>query len=824
MAPSAALAALLLAFAQAVAPPPPVTAPPPTPQMPASPTQAEGGLIREVRFEGDTRLTSEALRLQVRTKEGGLYSERIADEDLKMLGVRFHIWGDTVVQQLPDGALRVIFHLDQVPSVGRVQFHGNSELDEDDLRAALGLSENNALPSSTVLGPGLELLRRRLHDKYEEEGFLYCEIEPRTEKQGDELVLVFEILEGPEVRVDSVEFTGLEEFAPRHLRSLMKTSRSFWFFKETYKPDVLRDDVFQIEQFLRDEGYLDARVAVESVTPDLEGAEVDILIRIDQGPRYRVHAIKFEGNTKFAPEELQALVKLAPGMVYRQAIYRKDRTRLLDHYRHVGFVRAEINQRPVEAYVSGKPEVDVTYKITEDESKRVRAVRVVGNTNTKDAVVRRELDLHPGELFDGDEMASAEDRLRASGFFSDERGTPIAFVENEKTDDPRYEDVVMRVEDGTAGVFSLFGGIASGTGVFLGTDLTIDNFDLTALPSSPFSLFDEFLDQKAFHGGGQRLRLSANPGNRYSNYVLQFTEPYLTGPLQRPVFLDFNFHLREFASRFYDQSTLGATVSIGKRFSRQQSVTLGLRQDRITIEHIQDRVDPIEDLLAVEGANTVRALVAGWDWRDLDSLRNPTAGWTANLTGEWLGGPLGAEVDAWKASAASEWLLPLFENDEEQVHVLSVAGAASYAAAYGSSDHVPLFERYFAGGPSTFLEARGFQYRGLGPHDDNFSIGGTAGWVINTEYVFPLVSTYDARLRENQPFLRGLVFYDTGMLERDFGDLRDARLRMSVGVGLRLKIPFQLFSAPLEFFYGIPLQKGREDERESFQINFSTRF
>ncbi|MSR45614.1 MAG: outer membrane protein assembly factor [Planctomycetes bacterium] len=802
-----------------VAPAAPADAPPSRVASQATP------MVRAIRFEGQTRLTPELLALQVRTKAGAAWSERIADDDLKTLAVKFQVWATVRIEAQPDGTVDVVFVLDELPSVSRVLFRGNGEVEEQNLREALRLSENNALPAGTIAGAGLAVLVHQLEDKYREEGFLYAEIEPRIIKQGDERVLEFEILEGPEIAVDDVEFVGLEQFEPGHLRDLMKTSRSFWFFSQTYKPAELKDDIVQIEQFLIDEGYLDARVAVESVVADREAAEVDLTVRIDQGPRYVVRAVRFSGNVHFTAEELSAQIRMKPGMPYRQTVYRKDRSRILKYVRHVGFVRAQMPVRPIEGYAgAGQALVDVTYQLDEDERKVVRDVRVVGNENTKDSVIRRELDLYPGEVFDGDEMLLAEDRLRASGFFIDSRGMPLAWVENEKTDDPHAEDVVLKVEDGTAGLFTLFGGVASGQGFFLGTDLTIDNFDLTDLPSSPGSLMEEFLDQRAFHGGGQRLRLRANPGNRYSNYLVQFTEPYLTGPHSNPVFLDSNIHLREYTSSDYDQNTVGGELSIGKQLSRKQSISLGLRQDRITIKNIVDRADPIEDLLAVEGGNSVRGLGADWNHRAFDSLRNPTDGFALNFGAELIGGPLGAQFDLWKASASSEWMLPLFENDEEQRHVLSLRGALSEARPYGDSESVPFFERAFAGGPSTFLQARGFEYRGIGPHDGDFPVGGEAGFVLNTEYIFPLYDTYDARLRETQPFLRGLVFMDQGMVEAGWGDLQDGTWRLSAGVGLRIKIPFQLFSAPLELYYGVPIKRADDDERESFQLNFSTRF
>jgi outer membrane protein insertion porin family len=827
-----ALAALLTTFlsprpqAQPQGPPPPPPPPPPASvpgqETPPAPKK-DDGVIREVRFEGSKRLSDEAVRLQVQTQVGKQYDEEVANADLKFLAARFQVWGKVEKWKLPDGTLRIVFRLDDVPTVVRVQFLGNSHLDETDLRETLGISHGGVPPAY----PGdaqKALWVRQLEEKYHDEGYLYCEIDASTVREGDEWLLVFHIIEGPEVSIDEIDFVGLEYFPPRYLRSVMKTSRSFLFFTQTYKPAVLHDDVVKIEEFLSDEGFLDARASVESITPNEDGDEVDILIRIVEGPRYTVRSVSFEGNTKFSSDELLSLVKMHPGQPYRQTVFRKDRARVLDHYGHQGYIQASIPLRPTERLVEGQSAIDVVFEVKEDEPKRVRDVKVTGNKNTRDDVVRRELDLYPGDLFDVKEMHDAEDRLRATGFFADERGNPHAWVEHKPTDDKRVEDIELRVEDGTAGLFSLFGGLSSGSGFFLGADLSIENFDATDLPTSPGATLSEFLDQRAFHGGGQKLHLRANPGNEYSNYLIDFLEPYLFGPQENPWFFEGDLHLNEYTSRHYDQYTAGGTGSIGKRLSRRSYAQAGIRQDRIVIDNVQQRLDPIDDLEAVEGGNSVRGLVGEWGWKDFDSLRFPTQGVRLGMSGEWLGGPFQAQYDVYKLSAVTEFLYPIWENEEEQRHVVSVRGSAAWAKEYADTGDVPFFERYFAGGPFGFLQMRGFEYRGVGPHDGNFSEGGSVGWVVNTEYVFPLMDTYDARIRESQPFLRGVLFADQGMLAEDIGALRHDKWRLSVGCGIRMRIPFQLLNAPLELYYGIPLQRASQDERESFQINFSTRF
>lgn len=816
-----------------------------TPPVPA-PAQGQGqaqGIVEEVRFEfvGEKKLSEEQLRLQVRTQKGKPYSAKTVDDDIKALAKLQFIATSPPPEKLEGGGLRVTFRLEGIPLVRRVRFVGNKELEEEDLRKALGLSSNSVMPAS-MLGMGLSVLTRKLEEKYQEEGYLHAEISARTEKEGDDFVLVFRILEGPQVHVDHIDFVGTYAYEPhwwevwqQHpLRQLMKSSRSWWIFTQTYKPDVLEGDVVQIEQFLRDEGWLDARVAVESVTTSVRGDTVDILIRIDQGERYTIRSVKISGNDKFPTTELMdaGLVKMRPGMPYRQTFYKKDRDRIWKYYRHRGYIEVQIPPRPEETWSAGKHEVDLVIKITEDEPKRVRDVRVSGNRNTKDEVVRRELDLHPGELFDGDEMDLAQDRLRTRGYFANEQGQPLAWVENQKTDDPHAEDVTMKVADSTNGIFSLMGGLASGQGFFVGASVSIENFDIFDPPSSPGSLFEEFLDQRAFHGAGQKLRLSANPGNKYSNYLLDFTEPYLGGPLSNPYFLNVNLHLREFVDNFYDEETTGITVTVGKQLDRNTSVSLGLRNDRVDIKHVPPQYldsttmlgQPIQDLIDANGGNTVRGIVGSYNWSKFDSLRYPTSGQRLDLGSELLGGAFGGDVDVFKLNAAGLWLLPTWENEEGQRQVLSNRAAVGYATEYGGSDTVLFYERYFAGSPNGFFPVRGFAWRGLGPHDQSFSQGGNGGWTVSTEYVFPLMDTYDARLRESQPFLRGVVFFDQGMLAPEWEDLLHDRWRASTGIGIRLNIPIQLLSAPLELYYSVPIQKTHEDERESFQINFQTRF
>src|SRR5262249_17561323 len=251
-----------------------------------------------------------------------------------------------------------------------------------------------------------------------------------------------------------------------------------------------------------------------------------------------------------------------------------------------------------------------------------------------------------------------------------EQNRPNAWVEQEKIpDDPKRENIVLRVNDGTNGVFNIFGGIASGTGPFFGIDLAISNADIFDLPSSPGSTFQEFIEQRAFHGAGQRINLRASRGNTTSSYLIEFSEPYLSGPDINPYFLNVNAHLQEYLPRFYDERTTGTLLTIGKKLTRNTGISLGGRIENVDISPIVKLTPPIEDLEAAQGVRRVNGLLLDWDWQRLDSLRNPTDGQRVDAGAQLMGGPLDGEVDAYKISGSVENLYPTIENEDEQRQV-----------------------------------------------------------------------------------------------------------------------------------------------------------
>jgi len=783
----------------------------------------EREIVGEIVFEGQSRILEERLRTELKTRVGEELTQKKLDEDLKVLYRKFRIEATLKrKEKLPDGRVRVVLFLSDAVTVRRFEFAGNRRIKTEKLQDLLRLSESGYLAGGVTGSGQFRPMLRKIEQLYEDEGHLYAEIGSRLVEREGEKILEFHILEGPEVEVDEIRFEGLKTFRPADLRDLMDSKQSFLFIGHSFKRRELERDIAVIEDFLEDEGFLDARVSLEALEPEDSATEVDVVLRVEEGPRYRVGSLKFDGNRHFSEAELAPLIRMKPGDIYKATTYARDRRALLKYLGQRGYIDARMDEEhPKESYDLSKPIVNLVYFIDEGLPKRLRDVRVVGNSNTADEVVRREMEIYPGQIFDIDELNRTEDRLKASGFFTDDQGQPRVDVRTEAVEDPRYKDVVIDVEDGPSGFINFLAGLGSGNGFFVGVEITKENFDYKDLPSSPWAFFPEFFDQRAFHGGGQRFKLRANPGNERSDYAVQFIEPYLTGPVERPWFLDVEGHLRKQFLRLYDEDRLGAHFQVGKHLTRDTRLSFGFRFDTVEITDVQQNVP---DLVEVEGTNHVRGMTSRFVSSDLDSLRNPTHGWIFDLNGEMLGGPFGAEYDVYKLVTRAEMLYPIYENKEEQRHVLALRGVVAYANEFDNTEEVPIFERYFAGGAGTLLQIRGFEVRGVGPRQSDEPVGGAGGFVLNNEYVFPVYDYYESRLRENVPFVRGVLFSDLGSLETDFEDLKGSLVRISVGAGVRLRIPIQILAAPLEMYYGVPLQKDDDDERQAFTVSFSTRF
>jgi outer membrane protein insertion porin family len=443
-----------------------------------------------------------------------------------------------------------------------------------------------------------------------------------------------------------------------------------------------------------------------------------------------------------------------------------------------GYVDAEVIPDKILNPESGK--IDISYKVREYKPYYVGRIDIHGNTKTKDHVLRRELALMPGDIFDSLKVQRSKERLMNTGLFG---AVEVSAVPGEGE---RTRDLVVDVEEGKTGQISLGAGYSS-IDSFIGfAEVSQSNFDITNFPH--------------FTGGGQKMRLRAEVGNERQDFVFSFTEPYLLGKRLAGGF-DLYATNSQYLSDYFDEERQGGTLRLGKGLGEFYRGDVMYKIENVTLD-VDDDASP--ELLAENGTTTISAVGFSVTRDTRDSLNFPRRGAISSISAQAAG--LGGDTHFIKLEMwGSQFFVPIerFPN-----HVIRVAGEAGIAKPYGSSDEVPLSERFFLGGVDML---RGFEFRDVGPRDENDEpLGGEAKIAGSIEYTFPLISR-----------IRGAAFFDMGNVYETPSDLLSG-IVASVGMGVRLNLPV----GPIKLDYGIPIitDEWTEGENGAFNFNVGTVF
>jgi len=384
------------------------------------------------------------------------------------------------------------------------------------------------------------------------------------------------------------------------------------------------------------------------------------------------------------------------------------------------------------------------------------------------------LRLYPGDRFDGEKLRRSKQRLTNLGYFEDIN------YDIEDTDLPNHKDLVVQVKETKTGSFS-FGGGYSTVDQFVGfVEVQQKNFDFTNWPT--------------FTGGGQNLSLRAEAGSTNNNTRLSFTEPWF---FDYPISAGFDAYRSqrnrdENIGYAYDETRTGGDLRLGKSFTEFLSGDVTYRLEEVKVGNFEENISA--DLLAEEGKNTVSSLSFGLAHDKRDNVFNPTTGTYVSQTIDVAGGVLGGSKDFYRLTEKGSYYIPLkFDS------VLEFSARAGIVKAYGDSERVPIFERFYAGGARTI---RGYDERKVGPLDSvtNDPIGGESLLVGNIEYTFPLVD-----------FLKWAVFYDIGNVWSKVSDFGKGGFKSGTGLGLRVRSPI----GPINLDYGFPLNKAPGEEKKS---------
>jgi outer membrane protein insertion porin family len=421
--------------------------------------------------------------------------------------------------------------------------------------------------------------------------------------------------------------------------------------------------------------------------------------------------------------------------------------------------------------------------IKEGDLAYINKIKIQGNTNTRDIVIRRELRMYPGDQFDGKKLRKSKERLKDLGYFED------VGYDIEDTDVKDQKDLVVQVKEAKTGSFSFGGGYSTVDKLVGFIEIEQKNFDISNWPS--------------FTGGGQDLRIRGEVGSTRQNLLLSFTEPWI---FDHPISGGFDAYLTDIKKDSstgygYDERRLGGDLRLGKTFSDNFAIGSMYRLEEIKISDLDSNVSA--DLAAEEGTNVVSSLGFSTSTDYRDSKLSTTQGWLWNNNFDIAGGPLGGDKEFWRLQTAGSYYIPIKFN--ELTTVAQLTGRTGTVQPYGDSARVPIFERYFAGGANSI---RGYNERKVGPLDpvSGDPVGGEAMIVGSAEYTVPIVE-----------ILKGAIFFDTGNVWSKAKDYGTGGFKSGVGFGLRVKTPI----GPIKLDYGIPLNDEPGEEEKSGKFYFS---
>jgi outer membrane protein insertion porin family len=660
--------------------------------------------------------------------------------------------------------------------LNEIQIDGATRISPKKLRKNLGVKLNTPLREED-----LEKGRQKIAETYQAHGFNDVEVTFRVEAidaiRGTSRA-VYTVNEGIKGSVSTVRFEGNTHFSDRVLRKQMKTRQKtiFSFVDKSGRLDEtqLQDDLQKVREFYQNHGYVD--VAVRDVTKQrTSSGALQIVIAIDEGPQYHVGKLSFVGYKATNEQKLRAVVKMKEGAVYSAKGIKDDAKAMADAYGSGGYVDLTIIPESSPAH-GGL--IDITYKIDEGQRSYVERISISGNTRTKDKVIRREVLIAPGDVFNTVRVETSKKRLENLGYFSKVDTFPV----DTEVEGRKYLDI--QVEEKRTGSLNFGAGFSTVDSLIGFIELTQGNFDITNWPS--------------LTGGGQKFRIRLQGGTQRKDVELTLTEPWF---MDRPISVSYSgfYHEANYLSSLYDQRNYGFSLDVRKGILPYLYGTLGYRLESVDTFNVV--VTASDQLLAETGPSTKSVFTASlvFDRRDNPFLTR--SGERITYTW-WVAGPGGTEqIYGFDVEASKYWHLPW---DTILLINAEVAGVDKWG---DQTKLVKIYDRLFLGGSNNL---RGFEFRDVGPKDPHGEpLGGQSMARTTIEFTFPIIEK-----------ARGALFYDTGFVNTNPWDYNFDNVASDIGFGLRLDLPI----GPLRVDYGIPLQQAGNHGSGKFNFNVGYQF
>lgn len=651
-----------------------------------------------------------------------------------------------VDRELAEGVYLTI-KVKEYPRLEKVELEGNKKLKKHDIDDILNFYSGQVV-SQTLLARA----KSKLLDKYKEKGYLLAKIETKLSPgilDTNRTIVRFIFKEGKKVQIKRIRFYGNNSFKDKKLKKqFKKTKEDRWWRGADFDKKEYQDDLSKLVEFYQNEGFRDAEVLKDSIFYNDKKSDLFIDIWLNEGPKYTFGDISWEGNNLFTDQELTANLGFKTGDVYSkkkldEAIFKHIGSMYYDD----GYIYASATPKEI---VKDGNVLDLHFIVSEGKQAKINEIKIVGNTKTKEKVIRRELRIYPGDTFNRSLLERSQRDVWMLNYFANVE-PKVNPIDEEKV------DLEFKVEEKSTDTANMSAGWSERDRLIGSVGVAMAN------------LF----------GNGQRLSFDWNFGRYYRSFNIGFTEPWL---MDTPTLAGFNFYdtKRDAIYYGYQQQSRGVSLRLGRRFQWPDNFFRGdwiYRLDESTLSNFNEyilRTNP-SGIVTEQWPLTSSSITQIFSRNSLDRPEFPTAGSEFSLSSELAGVFLGGNVDYHKYIFKMDWFTHSFWK-----LVIYTSFQAGFMEGIKGNSRIPYLEYFFMGGDglSRSIPLRGYEDP-LNGYTRLYQ-GGKAMMKYTAELRIPIAPN---------PTIFGLLFAEAGNTWQDYKHADPFNMRRSVGVGARVFMP-----------------------------------
>jgi outer membrane protein insertion porin family len=745
-------------------------------------TVLSSDVISEIDVEGTKVLDKDVILMRLSMRKGEPFSPKAVNQDLKTIYDLGYF--DDVRIKVADvpGGKRVVVAVKERPRIQAIGVTGADKFSEEDITAAIS-TKKGAVLNPKVLSDDINVVR----EMYRKEGYYNAKVTHQIENSGEgQARLTFVIDEGKKLYIEKIRIEGCKSLDADDIKSglsLKEHGMFSWFTKSgVLKEDMLERDAAYIMNYYGDHGFNDVKVGKPEV--NIMEDRIEVVFRVEEGPRYRTGEIRFEGDLIADPATLAEVTRIddlgAAHDYFSRSVVREDIKNLAAYYNNYGYAYAEVDVR-TDVHRDDLV-VDLIFVVSKHQKVHIRRVILEGNTKTRDNVILREMRLADGDQFSGEKLHRSTERLNKLNYFSDVDIEPVP------TGDPDEMDLKVKVVDKPTG--KIGGGVGYSTydGVFFGGNIQESN------------LF----------GKGYQTGFQGYIGAKKTSYTLSFLDPRVNDSLWA---MGADLYSTKGDYVYYDMDATGGDLSASYPLGEYTKL---YTKYSLEFYSITDVDSDASKYIKKQSGDHIASIITSVVERDTtDKLYNPTRGTVSMIKLANGGGITGGTDEFVKTEAEHSYYQKLF--GDLVFHGLVHVG---YVGENFNDKEIPVTQRYFLGG---IQDVRGYSYHKISPQDSSGDqMGGNKAVYTNLELIHPLnkemgiygVTFFDA----GGAWKEGDMFFSTPQLEH--GDMPPLGLYKSVGGGLRWVSPF----GPLRFEYGYGIDDLYESSHHKFEFSMGQQF